>query len=220
MKKLLLFLILICSPLHAEEGVEVIAGFDDKSDLPILNNELRKLDEQSQDIAERVTTIEGSPFTPSTSNALSGSVIQTVSLMIDTPVDITATTTVDDTPPLYSEGNAIGSVSITPTNASNSILIRATFWGTFSGGGTNLAYWINDATASDPAIAIRRHYEVGGGINLSIEALVSAGSTSARTYYLVANKVGDTFYVGRSSAGADLFGAAYFGSIVVQEIKA
>ena len=57
MKKLLLALILITTPLYAEEGVEVIAGFEKESDLPVLNNELRKLDEKSQDIDTSVTAV-------------------------------------------------------------------------------------------------------------------------------------------------------------------
>src|SRR3990167_6418222 len=48
----------LCTPLHAEEGVEVIAGFDDKSYLPVLNNEIRKLDEKSQDIDDRLVVVE------------------------------------------------------------------------------------------------------------------------------------------------------------------
>lgn len=156
------------------------------------------------------------------STALSGSVIQTQYTELTTPVNITAVYTADDTAPLYSEGNAIGNVTITPNNASNLIRIRATFWGAYSTS-QKFAFWINDATGSDEALAVRSDEATNaaaGDGSFVIETTVTAGSTNARTYYLVAGVASGTVYVGRADGGADMFGAASFGSITVEEIKA
>ena len=42
---------------------EQISGFDDKKDLPILNEELRKLDKANMDISDRVTILEATTST-------------------------------------------------------------------------------------------------------------------------------------------------------------
>lgn len=162
----------------------------------------------------------GSAYTPTTSNALSGSVIQTVNTQITTPVNVTAVVPQDDTNPLYSEGNALGSLAITPTNASNLILVRMSGWGT-PDGNQICTFWMNDATGSDPALAVRQILPGGSnGGDFSIEYCAAAGGTSEITFYLVAGVASGTFYFGRSGAGSDLFGTASFGSITIQEIKA
>lgn len=155
--------------------------------------------------------------------SLSGSIIQTQYAELTTPVDVTAVYTADDSTPLYSEGNALGNVSITPNNASNLIRVRASFWGSYSTS-QKFAFWINDATGSDAALAVRADEgsnAAGADASYIIETVVSAGSTDARTYYLVAGVESGTWYLGRGSGnGTDLFGASSFGSITVEEIKA
>lgn len=159
-------------------------------------------------------------YTATTSNALSGSVIQTLNQLVTTPVDLTSVYNSDDTAPLYSEGQAITSKEITPSNASNLILIRAYVWGSPSGA-NDAMFWINDATGSDEALAVTKGQPGGGGgANFYLETYVSAVNITARTYYLVGATSSGTFYVGRSNSGADLFGAANFGSLTIQEIKA
>src|SRR3990167_3369866 len=68
MRKLLLLLILIATPLYAEEGVEVISGFDTEKDLPVVNNEIRKLDDRGQNLDGRVNTLEDIYAADSASN--------------------------------------------------------------------------------------------------------------------------------------------------------
>lgn len=161
------------------------------------------------------TKIDGSPL-----SVPAGGVVQVVNSLLTTPVNVTSVYTADDTPPLYSEGQALASVSITPQNASNKLLIRGTIWGSPSGS-NDFALWVNDDTGSDEALAVvKGQAGGGGGLNFHVEFYVTAGSTSARTYYLVGATSSGTFYVGRSNAGADLFGAAAFGSLTVEEIKA
>lgn len=151
----------------------------------------------------------------------SGSVIQTVSTLITTPVDVTSVYNEDDTNPLYSEGQVLGSLAITPNNASNTLSIEMSGWGSVSGS-SHVLFWINDATGSDEALAVRRGFNsTNEGVLFSISLPgLSAGSTSARTYYLMAAVSANTFYFGRKGNGSDLFGSAAFGSIKIQEIKA
>lgn len=167
--------------------------------------------------------ISRSPVTyvPSTSNALSGSVIQTVQVQLTTPVDVTGVPPQDDTTPLYQEGTAIGnSGAFTPTNSSNLIVITMSAWGT-QGSQAIITFWINDATGTDAALAVRQDFKATNEAwTTSIEHVVAAGSTSARTYYFVGGVSTSTNYVGRGASGTDLFGAAAFGSITIQEVKA
>ena len=54
--------------LYAEEGVEVIAGFDKETDIPVINNEIRKLDEKGKNIDGRVNTLEDNYAADTASN--------------------------------------------------------------------------------------------------------------------------------------------------------
>lgn len=158
------------------------------------------------------------PFTPSVSNALSGSVIQTVTKLITTGVSLTATPPFDDTPPLYSEGNLISSQVFTPNNGSNTLIIRAHVSG-FSSSATNQVIYITDATGSDPAIAHCQFEGSGAGMGY-IMFSISAVDTSARTYYLLGGVNTGTFYCGGNASGVHAFGASTYGSIEIVEIKA
>ena len=213
-------------------GTVVILQFDstatltDGSNLKLASNFTGAAEAQIMLVCDGTNWFEvcrnNGAFTPSTSNALSGSVIQTVNTMLTVPVDVIADTVIDDTAPLYSEGTLIGSLAITPTNASNKLFLRASFWGSISASAA-FVFWINDATGSDEALAVRQDNGgvAAGAESCSIELYVTAGGTSQITFYLMgAADSGSTFYVGRSSAGADLYGAAAFGSITIQEIKA
>lgn len=168
---------------------------------------------------------DGTPLvagTPTAATALSGSIIKTLSVNLTTPVEVTATFTNDDTPPLYSEGTEIGnSGSFTPSNASNTILIRASFWGDISST-QNVIYYITDGTTTTAALAVREDEGAGAAaaaFSGYIEHSVTAGSTDARTYYLLGGVSSGSLYAGKQAA-ADVFGAASFGNITIQEIKA
>ncbi len=206
---------------HTAHCQELIADFKDES-LPVLNEELRKSGEDLDALESRVDTVEAS-VTHTASNALSGSVIQSVTVLLTTPVDVDSVITVDDSPPLYSEGEVMGSSgAFTPKLSTSTIVVRASFWGGLNAN-ASFGYWINDATSSDEAKGIR--FDNGAASTTAhitgyTETSYAATSTTARTYYLVGAVESGTFYLGRLAAGTDVFGAADFGSITVQEIKA
>ena len=69
MLRIALFIMLFMPvTLYAEEGVEVIAGFEKDTDLPILNNEIRKLDDKGRNIDGRVNTLEATYAADTASN--------------------------------------------------------------------------------------------------------------------------------------------------------
>lgn len=204
----------LCSPLIADE-LEVISGLDKDADLPVINENFRKKDVEIKAIDSRVTELEGDAFTPTTANALSGSVIQTVYSESATAVAVTAVFNNDDTPPLYSEGNLIISGSITPTNASNKIRITFSCSGEASTG-MNVIAFLTDATGSDPAIQVTYINESVGYHHLPLTKTVTAGGTSAITFYILGGVSSGTFNVSKST----LFADTAFITLQLEEIKA
>jgi len=152
--------------------------------------------------------------------ALSSGLIVQVQNALASTSDVTAVFTKDNSAPLYSEGNAVVSKEFTPTSASNNLLIRGSVWGGASGD-IDLLLWLNDATGTDEALAVRGHTTQGAGFaQLSIEYFVAAGSTDARTYYLMAAVSSGSWYLGQDTNGDALFGASSGGSITIEEIQA
>lgn len=149
-------------------------------------------------------------------NALSGSVIQTIYSESATQVEVTAVFTNDDTPPLYSEGNAIISNSITPNNASNKIRITFDAWGSISGSNV-VVLFLTDATGSDPSIQTVKFTPASTGNGLCrLTKTVTAGGTSPITFYVLGAVDGGTFTISSSA----LFGDTSFITLTLEEIKA
>lgn len=165
--------------------------------------------------------IENQGFGKWSDTYLPGDIIQKVTKSIIVPVNVTATFTTDDTPPLYSEGDEIASQVFTPVSATSTITIEFDTWGTGSAENIALLIWINDATGSDEALAVRLNNSGPSNrfASTSISHSVLAGSTTSRTYYIVGGVSSNSFHVGTSTTGGDLFGAAQFGQLIITEIK-
>ena len=158
-----------------------------------------------------------SAATLTASNALSGSIIQTIYSESSTQVAVTALFNNDDTPPLYNEGNAIISNSITPNNASNKIRITFLASGVASGSLNSIIY-LTDATGSDQALQVISQVTSAANakITLSLTRTLTAGTTSAITFYIVGAVDGNTLNVASSS----FWGDTSFITLILEEIKA
>ena len=133
----------------------------------------------------------------------------------------TATIPNDDTVPQITEGLQILSATITPTSASNLLRVSALVNG---GCGTQSAY-ITAAFRSDStnAIAVSTSNTNGSGtgfVQSSINAMVTAGTTSALTFSVRAGGTGSTLLINGGGGLSRFFGGASICSLTIEEIEA
>jgi len=158
-------------------------------------------------------------YTPTASNALSGSVIQTKIGTIDTVVNVSATCVIDDSIPLDGETTQICSVNITPTNTNNTIIVEAIASGTKDSNTANMAWCIFDGTTCVSANASQPQANQPSMHTVKFTKVGSVG-TSAITYNFKAGADTGTFKVNGVAAGTRLFGGVMVASIIAKEIKA
>lgn len=160
-------------------------------------------------------------FTPSASNALAGSVVQYKRSSIATVVTCSTNIPDDDTIPQNTEGTEVTTVSITPTNSSNLLVIKAYFSGTGSGNSATITAgaFFQDSTAN----AIYASFTEGSVLNEkkshTMNYVMAAGTTSSTTFKLRVGSQADTFYVNGNNSGTRLLGGVSSAWIEVWEIK-
>lgn len=126
----------------------------------------------------------------------------------------------DNTIPQITEGDELFNVSITPTNASSTLLIRFSgFVGSTTASEVGAGLFV-DATANALNAVNARSNSAAGCVPMILEHSVSAGSTSARTYRIrLGPDVGgaaNAFLNGDNTARK--FGGVATASLEVQEI--
>ncbi len=155
-------------------------------------------------------------------NALSGSIVQVVNTLNVTMTTIATAIPYDDTIPQISEGGAVMSRAITPTNASNKLLIRATVcWSNNTGATYNTLALFQDATAN--ALACTALF-YGTSTQLpqisTLEYYMTAGTTSSTTFSLrLGDNSGNTITINGVN-GARVYGGSLTSSLTISEIKA
>ena len=152
--------------------------------------------------------------------APAGAVLQTVK---GTPYtansNLTATIPDDDRIPQIGEGTQIISASITPSSASNRILIRFSGFAAASSGSTGVIALFRDSTAN--AIYASAQHSGSGGTSQQI--LVDyedlPATTSATTYSIRFGPVGGQTWRFNGDASNRYFGGSAAANIFLQEIK-
>lgn len=154
-------------------------------------------------------------------NALSGSVIQTVSTETGAVATGTTVTPLDDTIPQKTEGDEYMTLAITPNNASNILIIRAHAMCASTAGGDNFIMALCQDTTSNSLAAATQSFSLANlPIHLTLTHKMAAGTTSATTFKIrIGNTAaGTTTFNGLS--GGRIFGGVMASSIIIQEIKA
>ena len=211
MKKLIAIFLLLSCRAYADE---LITDFDAKS-IPILNEELRNLHEEIDTVSDSITT-----FTPSTTNALAGSVVQTVSYQTGA-VD-TGTTTIpgDDSIPEITEGDEYMTLAITPTSATNKLLIKALAnVATTANGYPMVMGLFQDSTTNALAATVDFVSTSGANTQICLTHYMTAGTTSSTTFRIRigCTNAGTTTFNGVASGR--YFGGVMASSITIQEVK-
>jgi len=159
-------------------------------------------------------------FVPSASNALAGSVVQTV--YTSTGAVATGTTTIpdDDTIPQNTEGNEFMTLAITPTNTNNKLLIVFNGYFAHSVNLTGVACALfQDTTAGALATSSQNLVNGGGrGSMVHLRHYMTAGTTSSTTFKIrVGSTTGTTTFNG--DATARKYGGNMSSSLTIMEIK-
>lgn len=112
--------------------------------------------------------------------ATPGKVAQVVTATSSTAASTTTGIPQDDTVPQNTEGAEYLTASITPTNASSTLIIEFQAWG--SAGAQLMTAFFVDSTADAIHAAAHTSNGVGYPVLITERHILSAGSTSARTY--------------------------------------
>jgi hypothetical protein len=160
------------------------------------------------------------PFTPTVSNALSGSVIQTVSTQTGAVATGTTVMPIDDTIPQNTEGDEYMTRAITPNNSSNILYIKVTFIAAVSSAINFGVALYQDSTAN--ALAATAMDVAGGGeiTTCTFTYKMTAGTTSSTTFKVRGGPASAATLTFNGAAGARLFGGVAISSITIIEVKA
>jgi len=156
-------------------------------------------------------------------NALAGSVVQVVSTQTGAVATGTTVIPVDDTIPQNNEGNEYMTLAITPTSATNKLLIQVVInLSSNANGNKGVAALFQDSTAGALASVVSRVGDGSGGNAgpvLSFSHYMTAGTTSETTFKVRGGfgSSGTTTFNGE--AGSRLMGGVMASSIVIKEIK-
>lgn len=156
-------------------------------------------------------------FTPSATNALTGSVIQCLNGQTASVVTINTTLALDNSIPLDAETVQICAVTITPTNASNKLRVTGSVTGSASNAAIILGLCIFNGTTCVSA-NWNQSFSTSAE-DAAVEYFVAAGGTGAITFNLKAGVSGNTYYVNGDGGGTRIGGGVCFANITVQEIK-
>lgn len=160
-------------------------------------------------------------YTPTSANALTGSVIQVQSTKTGAVATGTTVIPMDDTIPQNTEGDQYLSQAITPSNASNTLLIMAVV--NLSNNNTscyNTIALFQDSTANALASSTEIANSSQAPICLTLFYSMAAGTTSATTFKIRAgcDLAGTTTINGFN--GARKHGGVLMSSLTIWEIKA
>lgn len=157
--------------------------------------------------------------TTTVSNALSGSIIQTVNTIVATSTTGTTTIPNDDTIPQNTEGDEYMTLAITPNNASNALIIDVlinTSNSSNSDCGTIALF--QDSTANALATAYTA-WTAGRLTTTYLRYYMAAGTTSSTTFKIRAGgQAGTVTFNG--IGGSRTHGGVSKSSITIMEIKA
>ena len=151
-----------------------------------------------------------------------GTPIQVVNVMVSALVTGTTVMPIDDTIPQKTEGIEVMTLAITPTNASNKLLIRVNgfFANSFAGEISTTAGLFQDSTADALAVTTTTGAQ-NQAMTLSLTHFMTAGTTSETTFKVRAgnNNSGTTSFNGVSGGGgARRHGGRAASSITIMEI--
>lgn len=151
-------------------------------------------------------------------NALSGSVIQTVTTETGAYATGSTATPYDDTIPQITEGDQYMTLAITPNNTSNLLHIRSTVTFSVSQAANEAVALFQDSTASALA-TVGVVTATNNMVTITFTHVMTAGTTSSTTFRIrIGGDAGTVYFNGKSAAR--IYGGVCASSMIIQEIKA
>lgn len=150
---------------------------------------------------------------------LSGTIIQIKNTQTGAVATGTTTIPYDDTIPQNTEGDQYMTLTITPTSASNKLLIQVVWIGTSTGAQRMTAALFQDSAANALAASVIVNDNAGFEIINNFSHYMTSGTTSATTFKVRVggNAAGTTTFNG--TGGVRSFGGVMASSITITEIK-
>lgn len=149
-----------------------------------------------------------------------GAVVQMVGLGYTAVATGTTTIPLDDTIPQNTEGTEFMSLSFTPKSATNTLVIDVLFFGTANTIADVIVALFQDSVANAIAATSQVTPTANYRQMINLRCVVSAGSTSARTYKVRAGGGAASTITFNGHSSGRLFGAITKSSIVITEYKA
>jgi hypothetical protein len=150
---------------------------------------------------------------------LSNSVVQIVNTQTGAVATGTTTIPADDTIPQNTEGDEYMTLAITPTNASNKLLIEVCFQGSNSAANnTQVVALFQDSTAN-ALTSGQMTLTAANNMRQCLTYYMTAGTTSATTFKVRAGGVSAGTTTFNGSASARLYGGVFNSSITITEIR-
>lgn len=147
--------------------------------------------------------------------------VQTVRTQTGAVSTTTTTIPFDDTIPQNTEGAEFMTLAITPSSATNLLVITVVVHGAFSGSDGNImiAALFQDSTANALAVGADGIFGLGIAGEISFVYSMTAGTTSSSTFKVRAGMNAAGTFTFNGSGGNRRFGGVYSSSITIQEIK-
>lgn len=151
----------------------------------------------------------------------SGEVVQQVYSSNANVVTITTVTPYDDTVPQTGEMDLVISLAITPTNASNVLVIEYNFNGLPDASARVFSGIFQDANANSlhTSADLAGNGVNQGSISISQFYRMVAGTTSSTTFELRCGVNANTFYINGDAAGNRVFGGTSNADLLITEYK-
>ena len=146
-----------------------------------------------------------------------GSVVQVVNTQTGAKATGTTTVSWDDTIPQSGEGDQYMSLAITPTSATNKLLIRVQTHGSFQQATTSVVALFQDSTASALS-ATGKEVEVGTH-EFNFTHYMTAGTTSATTFKVRAGAKAAGQYTFNGFDNERRLGGVMASSITITEVQ-
>lgn len=168
---------------------------------------------------DQLFTLPGTGGVVDTRNR-AGNVIQVVNYQTGAVATGTTTIPADDTIPQNTEGTEFMTLAITPTSASNKLLIQVSFVASYSVTAGIQVVLFQDSTANGLAQHGSYASSVGSLVSITFSHYMTAGTTSATTFKVRAGAGAAGTITFNGSSGARFYGGALASSIIITEIAA
>ena len=211
-------IILLAIPGYAQDKV---MDFEEKS-LPVLNEELRKLDKNIEGLLSDVSDAE------TDIDVIEGydNVVQVVNTKTATYASLGAASfNIDDSAILWDEGVEVSGLEITITPASATNVLYFDISAAFSTDGGDMTTYLamfQDPTGQDPCIAVGGAETTDANArNVELRHYMEAGTTDATTFKFRVGNGGNriTVFNGQDQASSRLFGGTLYSNVTIIEIE-